>query len=347
MMDIDTIYKVREVDAGQDKLIAEIEKFLNNNDLKLGKDVIKYLTISIGGEIVASAGIAEGGIIKCTAIHPNYRGEGLVLKLFTELTYLCFDLGFKDLFIYTKPENEKIFRNCGFFPIEIASKVILMENSKTRLPNYCKDLQKINSRINATKIGSVVLNANPFTLGHQFLVESAASLCDWLHVFVVKEDASYFSWEDRFELVKKGISHLKNVTLHEGSRYIISRVTFPTYFLKDEKIADENYAELDLRIFRHYIAPSLNITHRFVGTEPTSPITNKYNSEMNYWLEEAPLAYPPIKTTIIERKTVNSQPISASKVRELYLADKMEDLKLYVPPTTYEFLEKNKNVKNK
>jgi [citrate (pro-3S)-lyase] ligase len=36
------------------------------------------------------------------------------------------------------------------------------------------------------------MNANPFTLGHRHLVEQAAARCDALHLFVVREDASFF-----------------------------------------------------------------------------------------------------------------------------------------------------------
>lgn len=341
-MDKNGKFEVEEVYVNDTSKINNIKKFLRKNDLKLGEEIIKYLTFSEEGEIVATGAIAEGGIIKCVAIDPKYRGEGLVLKLFTELTHLCFDLGYKDLFVYTKPENERIFKDCGCFKIESSSDVILMENSKTLLNNYCNDLKDISKKIKGSKIGAIVLNADPFSLGHQFLIESAASLCDWLHVFVVKEDSAFFSYEDRFDLVKKGISHLKNVTLYEGSRYIISRATFPSYFLKSETVLDNNYAELDLKIFRHYIAPSLNITNRFVGTEPKSPITNKYNQEMKYWFEEAKMDYPEIKVSIIERKTINNEPISASKVRELFKNKQFDELKKYVPKTTYDFLLANK-----
>lgn len=342
-MDKKEIYDLKEVDINDNIQILEIEKFLIKNDLRNSNDIIKYLIYTCDNEIIASAGIAEGGIIKCVAIDSEYRGEGLVLKLFTELTHLCYELGFKDLFVYTKPKNEKIFKNCGCFTIEKAAKVVLMENSKVLLNNYCNNLKQISEKIQGTKIGCIVLNANPFTLGHQFLVESAANLCDWLHVFVVKEDASFFSYEDRFNLVKQGISHIKNISLYEGSRYIISKATFPSYFLKNEKILDQNYAELDLKIFRHYIGPSLNITHRFVGTEPNSPITDKYNHEMKYWFEEAEMDFPKIKVSIVERKTNNNDFISASTVRKLYDENKFEQLKLYVPQTTYDFLLESKN----
>ena len=67
------------------------------------------------------------------------------------------------------------------------------------------------------------MNANPFTFGHQYLVRLAASQCDWLHVFVVREDVSQFSYRDRYALVKAGVAGIPNLTLHHGSEYMVSR----------------------------------------------------------------------------------------------------------------------------
>lgn len=107
-----------------------------------------------------------------------------------------------------------------------------MENSRERLTRYCRQLAMY--RQPGRKIGAIVMNANPFTLGHRWLVEQAASQCDWLHLFVVKEDASCFSYHDRFKLIEQGITGIDKVTLHPGSAYLISRATFPGYFLKEQ-----------------------------------------------------------------------------------------------------------------
>ncbi len=47
------------------------------------------------------------------------------------------------------------------------------------------------------------MNANPFTNGHRYLIQQAAAQCDWLHLFLVKEDSSRFPYEDRLDLVLK------------------------------------------------------------------------------------------------------------------------------------------------
>ncbi len=152
------------------------------------------------------------------------------------------------------------------------------------------------------RIGSIVMNANPFTLGHRYLIEQALQQCDHLHLFIVGEDASQFSYTERFEMIKQGIFDLSNITLHSGSDYIISRATFPNYFLKDQLITDESYFEIDLKLFRLHIAQALGITHRFVGTELNCPVTAEYNRQMHYWLMDAEMNAPKINVIEIPRK---------------------------------------------
>src|SRR5271165_1109711 len=137
------------------------------------------------------------------------------------------------------------------------------------------------------------------------LVETAAAECDWLHVFVVREDASAFSYADRFSLVSEGVKDITRLTLHEGSDYIISRATFPRYFLKEKETIDRSWAAIDLLLFREYIAPALGITHRYVGTEPLDTVTNNYNADMKYWLETAPSPANRIAVVQVPRVSIN------------------------------------------
>src|SRR5208283_3870000 len=189
------------------------------------------------------------------------------------------------------------------------------------------------------KVGGIVLNANPFTLGHRYLVEQAARACDWLHVFVVKEDASMFSYADRYGLVAAGVRGIGNLTLYPGSDYIISRATFPNYFLKDKGIVDHSWAGIDLLLFREYIAPALGITHRYVGTEPFDRVTNDYNAEMMEWLEHAASKAAPLVVVEIPRATNRGVPISATEVRRLLARRDFSRIAELVPETTLHYLE--------
>lgn len=101
--------------------------------------------------------------------------------------------------------------------------------------------------------------------------------------------------------------------MHRGSEYIISRATFPCYFIKEQSVINHCYTEIDLKIFRQYLAPALGVTHRFVGTEPFCRVTAQYNRDMRYWLETPTISAPPIELVEIERLRYREMPISASR----------------------------------
>lgn len=216
--------------------------------------------------------------------------------------------------------------------------MVLMENSATRIQRYASYLTTL--RHDGNKIGSIVMNANPFTNGHRYLVQQAAAQCDWLHLFLVKEDTSRFPYEDRLELVRAGTSDIKNLTVHRGSEYIISRATFPCYFIKEQGVVDDCYTEIDLKIFRQYLAPALGITHRFVGTEPYCEVTAKYNRDMRHWLETPSLSAPPIELVEIERLRYHGTAISASWVRKLLVQKDLPAITPLVPEATRAYLQR-------
>lgn len=320
------------------KKFATLLAFLAENELKLDEQIECFILAYNDDEtLIACAGLAKN-IIKCVAISEDCRGEGVALKLITEVVNLAYEQQQSELFIFTKPEYEHLFQDCGFYPISSAyPHVVLMENSATRLQKQCQQWQK--QRVEGKKIGSIVMNANPFTLGHRYLIEQALKQCDHLHLFVVEENASLFSYQERFSLVEQGIKDLERITLHNSSPYIISRATFPDYFIKEQGIVNSAYLEIDLRIFRQHIAPALNITHRFVGTEPICAVTAEYNKNMHYWLQHAEMASAKIEVVELERKHINATPISASLVRKLYLKEAWNELIPLVPQSTLEFLK--------
>lgn len=326
------------IDVKKSSNLKKIIDFLAKSDLSFDTQIEKFVVAYNDKDDIIAVGGISGNIIKCVAIDEEYRGEGIALQLATELVNLAYELGRTHLFIYTKPEYEILFKSCGFYTIATAyPNVVLLENSATRLTKYCNTLAK--KYIQGEKIGAIVMHANPFTLGHEYLIQQALSFCDHLHLFVVGENASAFSYSERFELVKQGIANLENLTLHESSDYIISRATFPNYFLKDKGLTDNLYVELDLKLFRHYIAPSLGITHRFVGSEPMCAVTRQYNQKMHYWLEQAHLFSAPIQVIELERKYYAAEPISASRVRQLLKNADWQALSHFVPQSTLHYLE--------
>ena len=185
------------------------------------------------------------------------------------------------------------------------------------------------------KVGAVVMNCNPFTTGHRYLIEYAADKTDRLYVFCVEENKSFFRFEDRLEMIKCGIRDLDNVVVVPSGRYIISAVTFPEYFLKESCKDEEIDVTEDLRIFCEKIAPKLHISKRFAGEEPIDPVTRQYNIKMAQMLPEYGIQFEEIS----RQKDSSSGIISATKVRSYLKMQKYDKLKTLVPETTYEILK--------
>lgn len=312
-----------------------IAAFLREHRLALEADCEIVIIAEHQRQIVGCGAIA-GHVLKCIAVDPALQGEGLSLKLLTELLTLACELGRRDLFLFTRPCNAALFSGAGFWPIaQAGDRAVLMENSGERLTRYCRQLAMY--RQPGKKIGAIVMNANPFTLGHRWLVEQAVKQCDWLHLFVVQENASQFQYGDRVRLIEKGIAGIDNVTLHPGSAYLISRATFPGYFLKEKGVVDDCHSQIDLQLFRDRLAPALHITHRFVGSEPLCPLTRNYNLRMKQLLQ-APGDAPAIEVVELERVAKGGEPISASRVRKLYAQRNWQAIAPLVPAGTLTFL---------
>ena len=177
--------------------------------------------------------------------------------------------------------------------------------------------------------GVVVMNCNPFTLGHRYLIEQAAKQVERLFVMVVREDCSLFAYAERKAMVEQGVAHLKNVTVIDGSEYAISQATFPTYFLKRLDDAADTQMLLDLDLFRRHIAPALGATVRFVGTEPTDRLTRRYNQLMHEVLAD-------VRETARLEKDGNA--VSASRVRKAMEQGDMSTIRQLVPPTTLPYI---------
>lgn len=186
------------------------------------------------------------------------------------------------------------------------------------------------------RIGAIVMNCNPFTLGHQYLIEYAASETDFLYIFVVEEDRSFFSFKDRLSLVNAGTGHIKNVKVLPSGKFIISSNTFSEYFDKANLKGTTIDTSLDVETFAAEIAPCLGITVRFAGEEPLDPITNQYNQSMKTILPRYG-----IEMCEIPRKESENQVISASRVRNALKEKAWEELRKLVPDTTYDFLYKH------
>lgn len=294
---------------------------------------------------IIATGSCFGNTLRCMAVSNAHQGEGLMNQIVTHLISIQFERGNTHLFLYTKCNSAKFFGDLGFYEIaRIDGQIVFMKNRKTGFTSYLEKLKKETEQSEVfrqfscndsakTKIAALVMNANPFTLGHQYLVEKAASENDILHLFIVSEDQSLVPFSVRKKLVLEGTAHLKNIIYHESGPYIISNATFPSYFQKDADAVMESHANLDLTIFVR-IAQTLGINYRYVGEEPNSQVTGIYNEIMAKKLPENQIA-----CKIIPRKEANGSVISASTVRTALKSGKMELLKTLVPETTLRYFQ--------
>lgn len=280
------------------------------------------------GDVIAT-GSCFGATLRCFAVSRAHQGEGLLNQVVSHLMEYQMSRGNSHLFLYTKISAAKFFQSLGFYEIaRVDSTLVFMENRRNGFPAYLSGLEK-TARPGYT--GAIVMNANPFTLGHQYLVETAAGRCDTLHLFLLSEDASLVPFAVRKQLVQAGIAHLDNVVLHDSGPYIISNATFPSYFLKDDAAVIRGHAKLDLAIFVR-IAHAIGATVRFVGEEPTSQVTGLYNEIM-----AAELPEQGVECVVIPRKQAMGKAISASTVRTALQKEDWQTLAELVPQTTLDY----------
>lgn len=279
---------------------------------------------------IIATGSCFGNTLRCLAVSSKHQGEGLLNEIITHLMEVQCARGNTHLFLYTKCNTSRFFGDLGFYEIAgVDDQVVFMENRRTGFSDYLKTIAV--DKIEVPKAAAIVVNANPFTLGHLYLVEKAAAENDILHLFIVSEDASLVPFNIRKRLIKEGTAHLHNIRFHDSGPYIISSATFPSYFQKDEESVIKGHALLDLTIFKK-IAESLGVNRRYVGEEPTSQVTNIYNQIMQ---EELPKAG--VECIVVPRKESSCGAISASTVRKAIQNGDIEKLKELVPKTTLDY----------
>ena len=309
-------YTISRVSPGDQRSLRQVDALLEQEGIRRDGNLDYVAAMYDDDYRVIATGSCFSNTLRCFAVSREHQGEGLLNQIITHLMEIQHERGNYQLFLYTKVNSAKFFGDLGFYEIaRVDGTLVFMENRRDGFASYLKRLAKTKTE---GKSAALVMNANPFTLGHQYLAETAAAACDTLHLK---------------KLIQEGTAHLPNVVLHDSGPYIISSATFPSYFLKDEAAVIEGHARLDLEIFKK-IAAALNVTVRFVGEEPTSQVTGLYNQIMEIELPRAG-----IECRVIPRKAVDGQAISASTARKALQDGDMETFRRLVPPTTAAWFE--------
>ena len=339
-----------------------IEAFLKRNGLRIDDMNYYAAVLDDDGEMIAGGGLKDD-VIKCVAVDDAHKGEAIANTIVSHLISHANQEGYGCIKLFTKPKNRQLFESLSFRLLAEAPEAILMETGIGGISNTVEALKKIKEESEKYKeynkeckedskecrentsylntspshhltttmqpTGCIVMNCNPFTLGHRYLIEQAAKQVKRLYVMVVREDCSLFAYTERKAMVEQGVADIENVNVIDGSDYAISRATFPTYFLKRLDDAADTQMLLDLDLFRRHIAPALGATVRFVGTEPTDQLTRRYNQLMHEALKD-------VRETARLEKDGNA--VSASRVRKAMKEGDMNTIRQLVPPTTLPYI---------
>lgn len=325
-----------------------IEQFLDDNGLRLDDvDYYAALVDETTDEIVAGGGL-KGGVIKCVAVADGHKGEAVANQIVSHLIAHANADGHQCVKLFTKPQNRQMFESMSFRLLAEAPKAILMETGIGGIKRYCEELESEKGKVKSEKSngklhhlnpstpqpimpqrGIIIMNCNPFTLGHRYLIEQAAQQVQTLYILVVREDCSMFSYDERKAMIVRGVAHINNVVVCDGSEYSISATTFPTYFLKSLSDASDTQMTLDIDLYRCHIAPALGATVRFVGTEPDDPLTRRYNELMKSML-------PDVRE--VARLQQSGVAVSASRVRKAIVENHLALAARLVPPTTVPYI---------
>ncbi len=341
-----------------------IEAFLKRNALRIDDMNYYAAVLDDDGEMIAGGGLKDD-VIKCVAVDDAHKGEAIANTPVSHLISHANQEGYSCIKLFTKPKNRQLFESLSFRLLAEAPEAVLMETGIGGISNTVEALKKIKEESEKYKeynkeckedskkckentsylntstsqhltttmqpTGCIVMNCNPFTLGHRYLVESASRMVEHLFVIVVREDRSAFSYQERKAMVTAGTADLKNVTVCDGSEYAISNTTFPTYFLKRLSDATDTQILLDLDLFRRHIAPALGAEVRFVGTEPTDELTRRYNELMMESLGKDHVVQIP-------RLENGGVAVSASRVRRAMDSNSLKEAAQLVPPTTLPYI---------
>jgi len=344
-----TDYREESLDPKNPFDLKLVSEFLSELGFDYIPEDVDYSMIlyNLNDEIIGT-GSYKGRVLKYVAVAPKFREGAAFAQIVTHLIDIVIKKH-NHIFVYTKPRNLMVFKGLGFTEIATAEPLFsVLEFGYENIKTYQNYLRSIKRDVNVGGIAAIVVNCNPFTNGHKYLIEKACQENRVVYLFVVEEDRSSFTFDVRWRLIKEELGHIENLVMVKGGNYVVSGTIFPAYFLKQEKESDisASQAELDVMTFMRYIVPILNINRRYVGTEMYSPVTQAYNDAM---IKHLPTNG--VELTEIPRISCGAEDnyISASKVRQAIREDNLDSILDFLPNSTKNFLlsEESAGIRNK
>lgn len=324
-------YTIAGISTANKRAMAAVDRLLVQEGIRRDDHLDYTCGLYDDDDNLCATGSCFANTLRCLAVDARHQGEGLMNMVVSHLSEVQAARGNAHLFLYTKPKSAKFFGDLGFCEIaRVPDKLVFMENRKTGFDSWLSG-QKL-AQTPAGRTAAVVMNANPFTLGHRYLLETACESADAVHLFVLSENFGPIPAADRKMLAARGTADMEKIILHDSGPYIISAATFPGYFLKDSDEVTLAHAQLDLAVFTR-IAAGMSIGMRFVGDEPFSHVTKMYNQVMCEALPRAGIV-----CRVIPRLERNGRVLSASAVRQAIHDGKAENVRDMLPESTWAYL---------
>ena len=321
---------IRTIGCGDRAGLAQVRALLADEGLTLDAHLDYTCGLFDENDALLATGSCFASTLRCFAVAKAHQGEGLLNEVVTHLADVQAARGNFHLFVYTRPHSARFFESLGFSEIARPDDtLVFMENRKRGFEKFC---ERLSGARRPGTAAAIVMNANPFTLGHRYLAEQASARYDTVHLFVLSEDRSLFPADVRLRLVRAGVQEFPNVLVHETQDYLISAATFPAYFLKDSESAVRAGARLDAALFVK-IAAALGISARLLGEEPLSRTTRIYNEVLSDALRTSGL-----RAVILPRLCTDGRAVSASCVRQLIHDGRLADARPLVPASTWAWL---------
>lgn len=310
----------------------ELKRLLSSVQLELPENTDDNIGMYDDGKLIG-CGFLKGDMLQGIAVDEKYQGEGVAARLMTELIKLALRHGRIHIYIITKCSMAEKFTGFGLRMIaESRPDAAFLEFGSNQAGKFGKKLKQI-AQDKPDKSSAIVMNCNPFTKGHRYLIQQASKNSDWVYVIVVEEEQSEFSFCDRFNMVQLGTCDLPNVTVISGGRYAISSLTFPAYFTKKENTAKVQ-CRLDAEVFANIFVPNLKITKRYIGEEPIDKVTGFYNEVLKNKLPARG-----IEVIEVPRYKEGDDIVSASAVRSALKVKDEDKIRRLVPKSTLEYLK--------
>lgn len=326
-MTMDVTFDIRTIPLASKWFRYQAAAFLERQGLALDAGLDMLLGVYGQDDTLIGCGGLEGNIIKCVALSEQTRGHNIAPALVSELYAAARRRGAENVLVFTKPECREVFASMGFHAVASAPRAVMMQSAPAALERYLRSLRSLPR---GKRNGVIVVNANPMTIGHLYLIREAARQVDCLTVIPVADNPSTeFPYETRHAILRRECASIPGVTVAEGSQYAVSAATFPSYFIKERQAVTDTHIALDLDLFVSHIAPALDATVRFVGSEPADALTAAYNEGMHRLL-------PPrgIEVVEIPRLLIDGSPVSASALRRALSDGRLDRVAQTAAPAT-------------